>query len=196
MKLYSILILRKDADKAKILASQFDLSSFGYFQRGSVQEFMNFSAATIAERTPAGQRQSVESENNVAHVYAHPQGVAGMIISDKDYPSRVAFSLLNKIMDEFLVKFPVDVWKKADTLEYPELLGYLQKYQDPQQADTIMKVQKELDETTAILHKTIDSVLQRGEKLDSLVDRSEALSSQSKMFYKTAKKTNSCCVVM
>lgn len=74
-----------------------------------------------------------------------------MIISDKDYPSRVAFSLLNKIMDEFLVKFPVDVWKKADTLEYPELLGYLQKYQDPQQADTIMKVQKELDETTAIL---------------------------------------------
>lgn len=34
MKLYSILILRKDADKAKILASQFDLSSFGYFQRG------------------------------------------------------------------------------------------------------------------------------------------------------------------
>jgi len=89
--------------------------------------------------------------DNVAHVYAHPQGVAGMIISDKDYPSRVAFSLLNKIMDEFLVKFPVDVWKKADTLEYPELLGYLQKYQDPQQADTIMKVQKELDETTAIL---------------------------------------------
>ncbi|CAO3622808.1 unnamed protein product [Mucor hiemalis] len=77
-----------------------------------------------------------------------------------------------------------------------KLTEYLRKYQDPQQADTIMKVQKELDETTAILHKTIDSVLQRGEKLDSLVDRSEALSNQSKMFYKTAKKTNSCCVVM
>ncbi|KAI7906032.1 Longin-like domain-containing protein [Cokeromyces recurvatus] len=196
MKLYSILILRKDADKAKILASQFDLSSFGYFQRGSVQEFMNFSATTIAERTQPGQRQSVESENNVAHVYAHPQGISGMIISDKDYPSRVAFSLLNKILDEFLVKFPTNVWKSVATLDYPELADYLRKYQDPQQADTIMKVQKELDETTAILHKTIDSVLQRGEKLDSLVDRSEALSSQSKMFYKTAKKTNSCCVVM
>lgn len=74
-----------------------------------------------------------------------------MIISDKDYPSRVAFSLLNKIMDEFLVKFPADVWKKANTLEYPELADYLSKYQDPQQADTIMKVQRELDETTAIL---------------------------------------------
>ena len=30
----------------------------------SIQEFMNFSATTIAERTPAGQRQSVESESN------------------------------------------------------------------------------------------------------------------------------------
>lgn len=37
-------------------------------------------------------------------------------------------------------------------------------------------------------HKTIESVLERGEKLDSLVDRSNALSAQSKMFYKTAKK--------
>jgi synaptobrevin family protein YKT6 len=72
-------------------------------------------------------------------------------MSDKDYPSRVAFSLLNKIMDEFLVKFPPEVWKKAQTLEYPELATYVSKYQDPQQADTIMKVQKELDETTAIL---------------------------------------------
>ncbi|KAI8138726.1 Longin-like domain-containing protein [Fennellomyces sp. T-0311] len=194
MKLYSILILRKVQDKAEILASQFDLSSFGYFQRSSVQEFMNFSAATIAERTPAGQRQSVESENNVAHVYGHPQGVIGVIISDKEYPSRVAFSLLNKILDEFLVRFPREKWNPP--LSYPELNDYLSKYQDPKQADTIMRVQNELDETTAILHKTIESVLQRGEKLDSLVDRSETLSSQSKMFYKTAKKTNSCCVVM
>jgi hypothetical protein len=31
-------------------------------------------------------------------------------------------------------------------------------------------------------------VLERGEKLDNLVERSNALSAQSKMFYKTAKK--------
>jgi Synaptobrevin len=51
-----------------------------------------------------------------------------------------------------------------------------------------MKVQAELDETKIVLHKTIESVLQRGEKLDSLVERSDALSSQSRLFYKTAKK--------
>ena len=34
-------------------------------------------------------------------------------------------------------------------------------------------------------HNTIEAVLDRGEKLDDLVDKSEGLSSQSKAFYKT-----------
>jgi hypothetical protein len=38
-----------------------------------------------------------------------------------------------------------------------------------------------------VQHKTIESVLERGEKLDSLVDKSAALSASSKSFYKTAK---------
>jgi hypothetical protein len=69
------------------------------------------------------------------------------------------------------------------------------RYQDPSEADKISKIQKDLEATTEILHKTIDSVLERGVKLDSLVDRSDDLSRQSKMFYKQAKKTNSCCTI-
>jgi len=42
----------------------------------------------------------------------------------------------------------------------------------------------------------MDSLLQRGEKLDDLVTKSDMLSAQSKMFYKTSKKTNSCCYLM
>jgi synaptobrevin family protein YKT6 len=48
-----------------------------------------------------------------------------------------------------------------------------------------MKIQKELDETKIVLHKTIESVLQRGEKIDDLVAKSDGLSAQSKMFYRT-----------
>jgi synaptobrevin family protein YKT6 len=47
-----------------------------------------------------------------------------------------------------------------------------------------------------ILHKTIDEILVRGERLDDLVDRTADLSSQSKQFYKVAKKHNSCCSLM
>lgn len=71
--------------------------------------------------------------------------------------------------------------------------AHLKKYQTPQEADPMMKVQNELDETKIVLHNTIEAVLQRGEKLDDLVAKSEGLSMSSKTFYKTAKKTNSCC---
>ena len=81
------------------------------------------------------------------------------------------------------------------SIEYAPLTDYLVKYQDPAAADKVTKIQKDLEETTHILHKTIDSVLERGTKLDSLVERSDDLSRQSKMFYKQAKKTNSCCII-
>lgn len=47
-----------------------------------------------------------------------------------------------------------------------------------------------------VLHRTIESMLERGEKLDTLVGKSEDLSMASQMFYKQAKKTNSCCKMM
>jgi synaptobrevin family protein YKT6 len=123
--------------------------------------------------------------------------VAGIIISDHDYPALVAHQLLSKVVDEFLAKYPRSQWANSTpTLAFPELKEYIVKYQDPQQADSIMKIQKELDETKIVLHKTIESVLQRGEKIDDLVAKSDGLSAQSKMFYTQAKKQNSCCVLM
>ena len=110
----------------------------------------------------------------------------------------MAHQLLSKIVDEFLSKYPRSAFAAPEpqALAFPELKDYLAKYQDPQQADSIMKIQKELDETKIVLHKTIESVLERGEKIDNLVSKSNDLSSQSKAFYTQAKKTNSCCVIM
>ena len=68
--------------------------------------------------------------------------------------------------------------------------------QDPVQADKLTKIQKDLDETKITLHQTIESVLQRGEKLENLVDKSSDLSMASQMFYKQARKSNSCCTYM
>jgi synaptobrevin family protein YKT6 len=40
------------------------------------------------------------------------------------------------------------------------------------------------------------SVLERGEKLDDLIAKSENLSEQSKMFYAQSKRMNKCCNVI
>jgi len=112
----------------------------------------------------------------------------------------VAHRVLSKIVDEFVTKYPRTAYanftKGSPQLSFPELKTYITQYQDPAQADSIVKIQKELDETKIVLHKTIESVLERGEKIDNLVAKSDGLSAQSKMFYTQAKKQNSCCVVM
>ena len=200
MKIYYIGILRSSGDKALELTSARDLSQFSFFERNGVSQFMTFFAETVSQRTQPGQRQSVEEGNYIGHTYTRSEGISGIIITDKDYPVRPAYTLINKILEEYLSLHPKSDWKNIDkaneTLQYGQLEAYLKKYQDPTQADSIMKVQQELDDTKVVLHKTIEGVLQRGEKLDSLVDKSEALSSSSRMFYKQAKKTNSCCVIM
>lgn len=63
VRLFSLAILRNDEQPAVLLASAQDLSSFGFFQRGSVGEFMTFFSKTVAERTRAGQRQDVEENS-------------------------------------------------------------------------------------------------------------------------------------
>ncbi|PBK91104.1 snare protein YKT6 [Armillaria gallica] len=175
------VILAPPSGKSTVLSSANDLS----------WRIMTFSSRTVAERTAQGQRQSIQEDNYTAHVYNR-----GVIITDQEYPVRPAFSLLSKLLDDFIAKVPQSSFSDSSSISFPDINTCLQKYQDPRQADTIMRVQQELDETKIVLHKTIESVLQRGEKLDNLVDRSTALSAHSKMFYKTTKKQNNCCVIM
>jgi synaptobrevin homolog YKT6 len=54
----------------------------------------------------------------------------------------------------------------------------------------------ELEQTKLVLHETIEAALQRGQKIDDLIVKSNDLSGSSKMFYKTAKKQNQCCTFM
>jgi serine protease inhibitor len=76
---------------------------------------------------------------------------AAVIITDQEYPVRPAFSLITKVLDEFTAKVPQSSFKNPAEISFPDINSYIQKYQDPRQADTIMKVQQELDETKIIL---------------------------------------------
>ncbi len=200
MKVVSITILRTtpNADPTPI-SMACDLSSYGFFQRQGVKEMLTFFSKTFTKRTEPGQRQSISHESYVIHCYVRSDGLAGSVTTDAEYPPRVAFVLLTQLLDEFLSSTGSDSWKSmepsTESSNFTQLEEYLVKYQDPASADKVTKIQNDLEETTQILHKTIDSVLERGVKLDSLVEKSDDLSRQSKMFYKQAKKTNSCCVV-
>jgi hypothetical protein len=63
----------------------------------SAAEFLGFFAKTVAERTPASSRQSIEEDNVTFHAHCRPDGLVGVVACDAEYPWRVAFSLIGKV---------------------------------------------------------------------------------------------------
>ena len=179
---------------------------------------MSFGAKTIAERTGPGMRNEVEETSYKCYAYStsSSQEICAVIVANKEYPRLVAHQHLGQMMEEFTSQHPrkdyqniaKDPRSDNDPIPWPALQErYLnpktrdnkenkESWQDPNNGSNIDQVQRELIETKNVLHKTIESVLERGEKIDNLVAKSDGLSASSKMFYSQAKKQNSCCVVM
>lgn len=137
------------------------------------------------------------------HSYHLSQGFCVVLITEsiedtKERDSaRFAFQgELSKVADAFRSRFtPTEIASGPVPFNWPEIKK-LREESTRATMTGIGAVQAELDETKYILHQTIENVLQRGEKLDVLVQKSDDLGNMSKTFYKQSKAQNSCCVVM
>jgi synaptobrevin family protein YKT6 len=101
--------------------------------------------------------------------------------------------LIAKALDEFMKVYGANLEEltKDSNLVLDPLDQLLGKFQNPQEADSVMKIQKvrwskikmftllkDLDDTKEVLVKSIDQILLRGEKLDVLAEKSQDLSFQ------------------
>ena len=71
----------------------------------------------------------------------------------------------------------------------------MKEYESPGNFDKLIKVKNKIEDTKAIVHQSIEKLLERGEQLEDLVQKSEELSKTSKFFYTESKKLNRCCIV-
>lgn len=185
------------------LSSAFDLSSFSFFHRSAVKEHIHFHSRLVASRTPTGSRQRVEFENNLGycHCFAHPCGLTATVLTTTNYPIRVAFGLIGEALRKFQAEC-CGSWEDliADVADNNSLFAQqsaalLQQYQQPTEADKLLKVQKDLEEVKDVMLRNFDELLQRGEKLDDLMKKSEDLSTTSYQFFRQAKRNNQCCTL-
>ncbi|KYF42843.1 SNARE protein [Toxoplasma gondii ARI] len=198
--LYSLILYKWSPEKPIQLATAFDLSSFPFFHRSTMKEHIVFHSRLICARTPLGRRQVVEFEQNIGHchVFVHSSGLAATVLSTAAYPMRVAFGLITQALRGFQDIY-AGQWEnitddvKEGIMFNKEASDLLKLYQNPVEADKLLKVQRDLDEVKDVMLKNIDDLLQRGEKLDDLMQRSEDLSNTSYQFYRQAKKNNQCC---
>lgn len=130
------------------------------------------------------------------NAYHTSSGFCVIIVTDPKYDRMAAQAFLTKVADAFKSQFtPTEIKSKAAPFTWPQIKTFRTEAVTAEK-DGISAVQQELDETMVVLHKTIETVLERGEKLDTLVAKSDELSGMSKGFYKQAKQQNSCCLVM
>jgi len=194
----SIMKWADDTKEPVFLAAATDLSSFGFFERSTAAQFIKFVSRTLLKRTPKGKRQSVVHEGNNVHTYLRSDGLGAVVVADTEYPERVAFTIMTQLLDQFHAQYGTQ-WpaiKEDAKLAFEPLDKAIVDCQDPAKADKITKIQRDLDETMDVMHKTIDSVLERQVKLDKLVEESEDLTMTSKAFYHTAKQHNQCCAII
>lgn len=62
--------------------------------------------------------------------------------------------------------------------------------------DKITMLNKQITDIKIIMVKNIEQILDRGEKLDVLIEKSKDLSDKAKLFYIETKKVNKCCIIM
>mmetsp|Transcript_10722 Transcript_10722/g.26243 ORF Transcript_10722/g.26243 Transcript_10722/m.26243 type:complete len:202 (+) Transcript_10722:235-840(+) len=198
MKILAIGVMKSlgEAKESIALARVEDLSCFSYFMRGTIREHLSFALRTVAQRTKPGFRQTVKLKDIefVCHVHVRSNGLTGLVVADQEYPVRVAFSMITDLLNKY-TKFDPQ-WNAAtqDKNAEPDFMKEaLEKFQNPKEADKVLKIQQTVDEIKSIMHKNIDDILKRGETLDALMEKSNDLSSTSVAFFKTAKKQNQCC---
>lgn len=198
VKVLEIAILRyvDDEQDPLIIAMEQDLSQFSMFTRSSVRQVMTFFTRQVAKRTPLGDKLAVEENDYICYSKMYSNGMCVCVITDKEYPGRVAFTLASLVMKSFGEEHDVDEYsiiEKDSNLSLGFMKQYLREYQNPEAADQFMKIEKDLDDVKDVLHNTLDDLLQRGENINTLIEKSDDLSATSKTFLFKAQKQNACC---
>jgi len=151
MRLVSLKIWKCHEGQSLQLVDFENLAFLQFFKRGTAREHLTFHSRTIVNHTEPGKRQTVKLDGDVGycHTWIHPSGLACTVVTDSEYPLRVAYTLISEAIAAFLKQYPNNEGQRqqADTnMAFPEGQAMFDKFQNPDEADKITKIEKELDE--------------------------------------------------
>ncbi|KAL9653227.1 hypothetical protein ABK040_010935 [Willaertia magna] len=202
VKIFGEFILQHYPNSKPIVLSSYVESTgwYSWFYNDQLTELTRFLSKFLAEKVQPGYRQQFEKDELVGYVQKTKSGLVCVLVTDKDYPFRVAFDLVRHTLRDFsdwLMETSFTTFSKDnECLAYNTTLQRLvQEFQDPTQADKILKIKKDLEETKEVLNQTLEKLLDRGQTLESLIEQTNELSESGKEFYRKTKKSK-CCNIL
>ncbi|KAK3087096.1 hypothetical protein FSP39_001603 [Pinctada imbricata] len=138
-------------------------------------------------------RCSLETGPYIFH-YVIERGVCYLILCEKGFSKRLAFSFLEDIQAEFSSQFSHKVETVSRPYSFIEFDTYIQKarksYMDSRARKNLSNINTELQDVHRIMVQNIEDVLVRGESLSTLDNKASNLSSLSQKYKKDATYLN------
>lgn len=122
-------------------------------------------------------------------------GLVYLCMADEDFGKRQPYAFLEEIKRRFVNSSLKQRAISAHAYEFRRdfgqvLASQMSLYSDPgfDESDQIAKVRKEVNEVKDVMTQNIEKVLERGEKIDVLVGKTEELDHSSQVFHRQAKR--------
>ncbi|EKX36902.1 vesicle-associated membrane protein 7A [Guillardia theta CCMP2712] len=148
---------------------------------------------TILEKFDSTQegKHSYKYDEFVFHLITE-QGIVYICMANKDFQRRIAFAFLEDIKQQFEEKYS-DILGTAVAYEMNKTFGKvlsekMEFYNSNPEADHIRKVKGEIEEVKQVMSENIERILDRGDKIELLVDKSGDLSEQALKFKRSSKQ--------
>lgn len=164
-------------------------------QRGNFQKI----SQQILEKIPSSRdtKVSYAYDNYVFHI-AVSDGITYFCMSEKEFGNRVPFAFLDDIKQRFEAQYGPG-GERASTAgertlnrDFGRVLRTQMTYfSNPAESDKFERVRGQISDVKNLMIDNIEKVLDRGEKIDLLVDRTEDLTESAQDFrYKSRKLKN------
>lgn len=156
----------------------------------------NFPTVTrvLLEKIPQQDEKMTLVHDDYVFHYIVENGICYMCMSDEKNKHRIPFAFLEDIKDRFLRQFGLEGAQQAIAFAMNEdfkgsiadRMEYFNSDEADRAIDNIGTVKSQIDEVKDNMVQNIERVLERGERIELLVDRTDALTQQAFRFESTS----------
>jgi vesicle-associated membrane protein 7 len=151
----------------------------------------NFSSITriLLRKLPSGDAQCSYLYDQYVFHYVVQEGVTYLAMADKEYLRVHAYAYLAEVQEQFLRTYG-DRWKTAIAFsfqaDFQRTLNTLMDKFNDKKDEKIAKIQQNINQVKDVMIQNIDKVLERGERIELLVEKTEILDQHAFKFKRGA----------
>jgi len=198
MPIYQLLMLKySSSGKPVHIYSLAEYTGFSLLQKNTLPSTVKEAAVNFVATGRPGTARTEQMKINdsvfTCHYMILESGLSPCAITDTEYPTNTAREFLSRAQGIFKKTVNESQWKKDGVDTVVGMKELFEEFQSPEKVNKVYAIQKDVDDTKEIMQKNIQSMMERGEKIDQLDQTTQDIEFEAKKFHDTAVQLNTCC---